>query len=803
MPPFPYRVAALLAGLACASSPAAAQMSANVIFQANLDDHAGYSDVWGYTAPNGDEYALLGTWNGLSVINVADPAAPYETGFLTGQFSTWRDIKTYQHWAYVTNESGGGLAIVDLADPENPVSRPAYAGFNRAHNLYIEESTGRCYIAGSDLERGGVRILSLANPEVPVEIGSWEVDYVHDVIAQSGRMYCSAIYAGRLAILDVTNPGSIPPLLGAVQGYPGAFTHNAWITADDTFVMTTDEVAGAAIRMWDITDPAAPTQTDLYQPNPGGAPHNVVIDGDRAFVAHYTAGVRVVDISDPNSLGELGFYDTYPANDGATFDGCWGVFPFFGTTPGLFVASDIETGLYVLEYRGPLGTVKGRVTESGSPGVGVAGARVEVLETGVAVLTDGLGDYVLKDTGGAVTLRVEAFGYAAATLGVAITAGSTLTQDVPLSRLAGGSISGLVYDAQTALPVPGALVEVRGTPLTGVSDGAGNYAHTAIPTGSYTVAASAFGYDTQLVRIVTSFGTSDSVDFGLEPALAAASFEAPDPGWTVTGGALTGRWERADPQQTTEGSQAVQSEDDHTVAGVNAWVTGPLAGAAVGQWDVDGGETVLSSPVYDLTALAFPRVSYWRWYSTGIGNPSTDRWSVDVSSDAGASWVVLEALDQPRAQWSQVDVALDSLIVPSSAVVFRFTARDTGTGSITEAAVDDFMVYDTRGATGTSVAAGGAPREMLLSQAYPNPVRGGQAVHLSLALPHPGRVEATVFDVAGRRVAVLTRGRMPAGPHRIGWDARLPGGPAAPAGVYFIRLESDAGSFARKVVVLR
>jgi hypothetical protein len=86
------------------------------------------------------------------------------------------------------------------------------------------------------------------------------------------------------------------------------------------------------------------------------------------------------------------------------------VFPFFGTTPGLFVASDVETGLYVLEYRGPLGTVSGRVTEAGSPGAAVAGARVEVMETGVSVLADGMGDYLLKDTGGAATLRVEAFG---------------------------------------------------------------------------------------------------------------------------------------------------------------------------------------------------------------------------------------------------------------------------------------------------------------------------------------------------------------------------------------------------------
>jgi choice-of-anchor B domain-containing protein len=793
---------ALLLAVAAGAPPALAQSSSNVILHANLDSHVGYSDVWGYTAPNGDEYALLGTWNGLAVVNVTDPAAPYETGFIPGQFSQWRDIKTYQHWAYVTNETGDGLAIVDLSDPEHPLARPPYLGFNRAHNLYIDEGDARCYIAGADVGVGGVRILSLANPESPVEIGSWEVEYVHDIVVQGGLLYGAAIYGARLVILDVTNPASIPAPLGAIQGYPSAFTHNAWVTADGRFVMTTDEVAGAAIRMWDISNLGAVAQTDLYRPNPAGAPHNVVIDGDLAFVAHYTAGVRVVDIADPHALVELGFLDTHPPNDGPTFDGCWGVFPFFGTTPGLFVASDIQSGLHVLEYRGPLGTVTGTVTETGNPAAGVAGARVQVLESGVSVLADAGGAYVLKDTGGAVTLQVDAFGYGTVTLPVTITAGTTLTLDVSLPPLTGGSIAGLVYDSQTALPVPGAVVDVRGTPLVEMSDGAGSYAHGSVPSGTYVVSAAAFGYDTRLAGATMSFGTALTLDFALDPAVIATTFEI-DEGWTVGGDALSGHWARADPQGTAEGLLTVQPEDDHTPSGASAWVTGPLAGAALGHWDVDGGETVLTSPVLDVTSLLAPRVTYWRWYSTGIGNPTTDRWTAEVSSDAGASWTQLESLEQPRAQWSQVDVALDSLVVPTSAVVFRFTARDTGTGSITEAAIDDFMVYDTRGAAGTSAGTGALPRDLRLSQAYPNPARGGREVHLSLAMPEAGRVDAVVYDVAGRRVAELARGRLPAGPHRIGWDGRGTDGPPVPAGVYFIRLDTDAGTFSRKVVLLR
>ena len=178
--------------------PAGAQISENVIFHANLDEHPAYNDVWGYTAPNGDEYALLGTRSGVAVINVSDPKNPYQTGFVPGGVSPWRDIKTFRHWAYAVNEGSGGLEIIDLSDPEAPVDLPNWSGngFTTAHNLFIQESRARLYLAGSDAASpGGLRILDLADPVNPVEIGSWEEVYCHDVFAQNDYVFASAIFA--------------------------------------------------------------------------------------------------------------------------------------------------------------------------------------------------------------------------------------------------------------------------------------------------------------------------------------------------------------------------------------------------------------------------------------------------------------------------------------------------------------------------------------------------------------------------------------------------------------------------------
>jgi choice-of-anchor B domain-containing protein len=322
----------------------------NVNYLARFDPGADRaSGLWGYTAPDGREYALLGVQSGVSVINITNRKRPYQVRLIPGSRSMWREIKTYGHYAYAVNEGGGGLAVIDLADPENPVSAGTFTAFVTAHNLYIDEKTALAFIAGSDRDYG-VRILSLADPRRPVQIGFMLQPYAHDVYARGSRMYVSAIREPALLIVDISNPRS-PTEIGRIADYRDAFTHNAWLTEDGTHVMTTDEISGARCRLWDIRDLSRQIQTDVYAPlsAPRAIPHNVLIDGPLAFISYYTAGVRVVDVSNPQDLVEVGFFDTVPTHNFGVFEGAWGVFPFYPNSPELFVVSDIFKGLFVLE----------------------------------------------------------------------------------------------------------------------------------------------------------------------------------------------------------------------------------------------------------------------------------------------------------------------------------------------------------------------------------------------------------------------------------------------------------------------
>jgi hypothetical protein len=477
------------------------------------------------------------------------------------------------------------------------------------------------------------------------------------------------------------------------------------------------------------------------------------------------------------------------------------VFPYFGTNEHLFIASDMSTGLWVFEYRGPLGTVAGEVTRTGSPGTKIAGALVEVVQTGATATTNASGQYTLQDAAGSVDVEVSAYGYYPKTVPVTIVQGVTVPLNVTLDLLPSGSLSGTVSDAVTALPVAGATVEILATPLVETSDALGDYEHGAIPIGAHTVRITKFGYNPTEATLQIQEGVATVLNVPLHAAGFASDFET-SPGWTVSGNATVGQWERADPQPTE-----VQPGDDHTPPpGVNAWITGPLAGLSVGTYDVDGGATILTTPVYDFSALATPRVSYWRWYVTGFeSNPSTDFWVAEISSNGGAAWTAMENTDAPNPAWVRVDAALSAFVsAPYNQIRFRFTAQDTGAGSITEAGLDDFQVYQldvlSPGTDIPRILAG--EDDLFLTDTFPNPFRAGRATTMVLALASEERVTARVFDVAGRRVATLLDQVLPAGSHRLQWEGRGDDGRLRSAGVYFLKLESARSERTRKLVLV-
>ena len=146
---------------------------------------------------------------------------------------------------------------------------------------------------------------------------------------------------------------------------------------------------------------------------------------------------------------------------------------------------------------------------------------------------------------------------------------------------------------------------------------------------------------------------------------------------------------------------------------------------------------------------------------------------------------------------------------PDSGLVgyWRF---DEGSGQI---AVDE-TAYAAHGTLGAGAEAGAddpawlagvtvgveddaAPVAYALDQNYPNPF--ARATTIRYALSAPGPVHLALYDLLGRRLAVLVDGAQPAGVHTVRLD-----GAGLPSGVYVYRLEAGtAFRAARRLVVLR
>ena len=356
-----------------------AQSSFNMTLLSNLDlpdlpsrFGAEYNDCWGFKHSNGTEIAIIGGMEDIFFVNVTSPANPVviythhvENINGTTNASLWRDFKTYQNYAYAAADEGdSGLLIFDLSNVPTSVTlvTQTNAFWNRTHNIYIDEANGRLYAAGSNTQSTGLKILDLvASPSNPPQIGNISLSslgggYVHDVHVKNNIAYCSHGSLHKLQIYDMSNLANIT-VVGTIDEYPEeGYNHSSWVNTETNMLVMADETHGSDLKLIDISDPANVSADDistfyseLEGPSAPGASvaHNPFIEGDLAYIAYYHDGVQVFDISDPDDIELLAYYDTYVNTEYSSYDGCWGVYPYLPS--GIIIASDQNNGLFVME----------------------------------------------------------------------------------------------------------------------------------------------------------------------------------------------------------------------------------------------------------------------------------------------------------------------------------------------------------------------------------------------------------------------------------------------------------------------
>ena len=373
------------------------------------------SDIWGWTdATTGKEYAIAAMTNSTAFVDVSDPINPVFLGRLDSNAGNnfWRDVKIYKDHAFIVadNVGGHGMQVFDLTKLRGLTSAQTFTAdaiytvdaVGSCHNIFINEDSGVAYLLGCSNARGG-RIASggpifvdITDPKNPTKINSYANEgYSHDAQAliyngPDTEHVGKEIYIGsnvnKIVILDVTDKNNVKKISEINYSQIG-YTHQGWFTEDERYFILGDETDEQNFGMntrtlvFDFLDLDNPVLSSTYSGASAAIDHNGYVKGNLFYMANYRAGVRIFDITNIasaiNSMTEVGFFDTYPANDGTAFNGAWSIYPYFAS--GNLIINDIERGLFVIRKSGTLGVENHSLTNSFSIYPNPASAKTTIV----------------------------------------------------------------------------------------------------------------------------------------------------------------------------------------------------------------------------------------------------------------------------------------------------------------------------------------------------------------------------------------------------------------------------------------
>lgn len=708
-----------------------------------LDYQEELSEVRG-ALHNGREYALVGVYNGFSIVDLVDPANPTEVFFEPGPNSIWRDPFYHDGYAYCVTEGGGGMLIVDMAPlpGSTNLSTSLYTGSNypwsTAHNMFIDEPNDKAYIFGSDFGEGGAIILDISNPTNPVELGVWDDYYIHDGFVRGDTLWASCLEAGTF-VVDVSTPSN--PVVLTSWDTPSEFGHNVWPSDDNAFCYTTDEVESGFLAAYDMSNYQNIVEADkVHHPlSENVIPHNTHFINDYIVTSHYRDGLTIHDVSDPTNIILTGYFDSSPLSGGG-FNGAWGAWPYLPS--GLILVADIEEGLFVLDatYK-RAARIEGTVTEFGS-GNPLNDVQISISAANINENTNLFGNYASgTEAAGTYDVTFQKGGYLTQTIsGVELVSGQITELDVELVPAVPFTVSGAVAVEGSGTPIEGADIQLTNDffDLGYDSDVAGEFEDSNFFAGQYEVVVSAWGYQTQCATV-----TVDENNTTLSFELASGYYDdfATDLGWTVSGNASAGLWERVVPEGTAFGNAISNPEEDASGdCGEKAFVTGNDA-SGVGADDVDDGVTILTSPSMDLSSYTNPAITFKYWFFNAGGNSDpNDVFLVKV--DNGTEVVTVGSLFANQNSWQDFGFVVTDHLMPTTDVKLILEVADTDPGHLVEGGFDLFRVQE-----GTSVNEIADEKDFIL---FPNPSKGEFSVTL------PNEVETgllKIHDMKGVLVA--------------------------------------------------
>lgn len=264
-----------------------------------------------------------GERGGLTVFDVSNPAAPVlKTRISQLNDNYWNGVWAKGNALYVASASTG-VVVFDISNPGSPrllKSLPSGQGRIDVHTVFVE---GDRLYAMSPGPAPRTLIFDVGQPTEPRLLGEYaepgagtepNVGYPHDALAFEGMLYINHWSSGYL-LVDVSDPEK-PKKVGTYT-YPYATSHANAVGkfGNRRIAFEGGENWGAHLRVLDVTDPAQPKRIGGYELEENASIHNLVLKGERLYIAYYHHGVRVLDVSQPENPKEVAYYNTFRETD--------------------------------------------------------------------------------------------------------------------------------------------------------------------------------------------------------------------------------------------------------------------------------------------------------------------------------------------------------------------------------------------------------------------------------------------------------------------------------------------------------
>jgi hypothetical protein len=273
---------------------------------------------------------------GLHVIDITNPSFPVTMGYYFSK--RMRTVFVQDQYAYAL--AGDVMLILDISNRYSPVkvseyrltydNPPYFSHYFAGMDIHVQGDYA--YVAENreygldDDDYSYFQVIDVSNPAKPKRVGEFPEKFGPDgeyptAIHVSGK-YAYLLNAGNLKIVDIFRPGA-PQLIGVCRdcGTCNLFEGDVKVQGGYAYI-----ASGSVLEIVDISNPRAPSVAARYGENFAytrgeTGVRAVFVEGNRAFLAASSSGLRIIGVTRPETPVKQSVYDISGRVKGMDTDG--------------------------------------------------------------------------------------------------------------------------------------------------------------------------------------------------------------------------------------------------------------------------------------------------------------------------------------------------------------------------------------------------------------------------------------------------------------------------------------------------